>query len=275
MLPTNKTIITENNTLMRNTIRHRSIMLYNGLLVTVGACDGDDTSTSSGFMNIISNDQKLTQTKFFPDAEAVNDVIEISQNSVVIVLLIDDNIQLPYSKFVYFYINITNKGICLTDITEPDGLPIVNSACRFSKKYNTNFVNVTNKLILLKIDEFQHINNVETFESISDTESVYILDNKFELSSIGEINHQFYSRENCTEALVEFKNISDNRRIRDIIFIHPNLRSINHPVINHNHLIFNYTAFNNELQVNEHFTFVQPYSIVNNCLLKSNPSYSI
>lgn len=170
---------------------------------------------------------------------------------------------------------IKDNGICLTDITEPDGLPTINSACRFGRKYNTNFINIINKRILLSINELQRINNVETFDSINDTESIYILDNKLELSSIREINQLFHSLEDCAEALVEFKNTTSNHCIRDIIFVHPNLKSISHQVINHNNLIFNYNAFNTESKTNDHFTFVQPYLIANNCLLKSNPGYSI
>ena len=250
-------------------------MLYNGLFVIVGTCDGNNSSTSSGFMNIVSNDHQLTQTELFPEAEAVNDVIEISQNKLVITLLINGDNKLTYSKFIYLDISITINGICLTNITEPDGLPIVNSACRFGRKYNTNFINITNKRISLTIDGFQRINNVETFDSITDTESIYVLDSKLELSAIRAINQQFHSREDCTEALVEFKNTKNRWYIRDIIFIHPNLRSISHPVINHNNLIFNYTTFNVKSATNDHFTFVQPYLVANNCLLKSNPGYSI
>lgn len=250
-------------------------MLHNGLFVIVGTCDGDNAAISSGFMNIVSNDQQLTRTELFPEAEAVNDVIEISRNKVVISLLITDSNKSSYSKFSYFDISITNNGICLTEITELDGLPIVNSACRFSRKYNTNFINITNKRILLTIDGFQRINNVETFDSFDDTKSVYVLDSKFELSSIREINAQFYSRDECSEVLVEFNDIKSNRRIRDIIFVHPNIRNIRNQVINHNNLIFSYTIFNTESEMNEYFTFVQPYLVVNNCLLKSNNSYSI
>ena len=261
---------------MKNLVRHRSIMINSGLIISVGTCSDNDDTKQVGFMDIVSRSHVLTRTELFPQTTLVQDVIEFGKNKIAIILLMINNDNSHYSSFMCFDISVEeNKGICITDITEDDGLPIVSSHCRFVRKSSTNYISPVTKLILMGFDSFQRICKVDTFDSYDDTKSAYVLDVRLVLANIRPIDSCFRVSTDCIEALVTFNDVANNKCIRDIIMVNKDLRSITEPVINYNHLIFIYTAFNKELQVNEYFTFVQPYTFVNNCLIKSDAGYSI